>query len=175
MQLASALPVLPPLFSPSASAYANSAHSHRLIFSAAAIAALTKLPRRVAARPEPIRCQKQQQLQPQQPLPQLSQWTRCMRGWSKRFSKGQEKQSTLATTAKRDAVCLAISMHIHTYTYVCISSCYLCMCVRVSVYAQAAAGYRSQDNYMRCKCVCESLLECVLCERMSVCMCVCII
>lgn len=54
------IPPLPSLLSPSASAYANSGHSHRLLFSAAAIAALTKLPQRVAARPEPIRCQKQQ-------------------------------------------------------------------------------------------------------------------
>lgn len=65
----------------------------------------------------------------------VAQWTCCMRGWSKRFSKGQEKQSTLATTAKRDAVCLAISMHIHTYTSICISSCSLCVCVRVSMCA----------------------------------------
>lgn len=60
LSIAFPVPSLPPPLSPSAPAYANSAHSHRLLFSAAAIAALTKLPRRVAARPEPIRCQKQQ-------------------------------------------------------------------------------------------------------------------
>lgn len=66
----------------------------------------------------------------------VAQWTCCMRGWSKRFSKGQEKQSTLATTAKRDAVCLAISMHIHIHIYMHIKLQSVCVCKYLCVHKQ---------------------------------------